>query len=267
MNVRCCLYVMLCLWSNVTLFAQEEIIPKVFDISQKFVFGKYTNGEWKSPPKISGKYRVYRRDMWMGMVSLKSQVNKDEEPCFPDFLVAEKLTDADKVDYVAVEGGWNHLPRVPKKMDAKQASYRETVSKWATSKKISPKNFEVQEVVQVDIDNDKSLETIIVAGNITQTVGAVENDFSVILLQKVQDGETIIIPIAEYVLDAKVAKDCSDETPCYSSMFRFSMCLDINNDGILEIIIADIVHEGMGKSIFEWKEDKLTKILDWGCGV
>lgn len=244
-------------------FSQGTYIPKVFDISNKFVFGRYANGEWKAPTKYNGKYKVYRREMLIGTATIKSIPNKAEEPCAPDFEYTEKFDNTREIDYIAVEGIWNHLPRIPKKMNTKEPAYTKIVQEWAKTKKINPSQFTITEVVQVDIDNDKENETIIVAKNIDHTFGAIENNFSAILIQK--NNQTI--EVCAFSLDTESAKNCTEDTPCYGSIYRFVMCLDINNDGILEIIIADQVHEGMGKTIYQWKNNKFENILDWGCGV
>ncbi|MDW8301930.1 MAG: hypothetical protein RML38_05660 [Bacteroidia bacterium] len=243
--------------------AQSPHIPKVFDVSGKHVFGKYTNGQWKAPTKYAGKYKVYRREMFIGTVTLKPIQNKSPEPCSPDFTYNENFQSIEKIDYIAVEGTWNHLPRIPKRLNTKDSSYRSIVLEWGKKCNLNLKDFEITEVVQVDIDNDQNPEIIIVAKNIEHTFGATENSFSTVLLQK--DSKTY--PIASFFLDKESAKHCTEETPCYAAIFRLSMCLDINNDGKLEIIVADTVHEGMGKSIYQWQNNKFERILEWGCGL
>lgn len=249
----------LCFSQNVS----NVSIPKVFDISGQFVFGRYINGEWKMPTKYNGKYKVYRREMLMGTATIKAVPNKAEEPCAPNFAYPEKFQDTDKIDYIAVEGTWNHLPRVPKKINTQEANLTKIVQEWCESKKIHPSNFQITEAVKIDIDNDKKDELIIAAKNIEHTFGPVENSFSVILIQK----ESKVIDICAFYMDSETAKHCSDETPCYANIYRFVMCLDIDNDGILEIITADEVHEGGGKTIYQWQGSTFIKILDWGCGV
>lgn len=262
--MKYCLSVLLVSFLTLSLcLAQDAAIPKVFDVSQKFVFGRYANGEWKAPSKYNGKYKVYRREMLIGTVTIKSVPNKAEEPCAPDFAYAEKFDNTDKVDYIALEGTWNHLPRIPKKANVKDPVYTKTVQDWAKTKNLVLSTFEVTEVFQVDIDNDNTSETIIVARNIDHTFGATENNFSAVLVQKGNQ----ILEVCVFSLDKEAAKHCSDESPCYAAIYRFVMCLDINGDGILEIITADEVHEGMGKTIYQWKNNKFEKILDWGCGV
>jgi hypothetical protein len=252
------------LFLNIVLCsAQDALIPKVFDISNKFVFGRYANGEWKAPSKYNGKYKVYRREMLIGTATIKSIPNKAEEPCAADFSYAEKFENTEKIDYIAVEGTWNHLPRIPKKVNAKDPTHIKVVGEWAKTKNLVLGTFEVTEAFQVDIDNDNTSETIIVARNIDHTFGAIENNFSVVLVYK--GGQ--ILEVCSFSLDKEAAKHCSDESPCYAAIYRFVLCLDINGDGILEIITADEVHEGMGKTIFQWKDNKFQKILDWGCGV
>lgn len=245
--------------------AQEIPLPKVFDISNKFVFGKYTNGEWKMPAKYNGKYKVYRREMLIGMATIKSIPNKSEEPCAADFSYTEKFDNTNKVDYIAVEGTWNHLPRIPKKVNAQDPKYTKIVQEWCTSKNLKVSTFQITEALQVDVDNDNNPELIIVAKNIEETYGAVENNFSVILIQK--DNQTL--ELCSFFMDSETAKNCTEDTPCFATIHRFIMCLDINNDSILEIITADQMHEGMGKTIYQWnaKDKKFIKILDWGCGV
>lgn len=262
MNSSLTILLLLLLTSNLC-FAQSTSIPKIFDVSQKFVFTKQINGEWKQPTKYNGKYKVYRREMLIGTVTIKSIPNKALEPCAPDFAYPEKFSNIDKTDYIAVEGAWNHLPRIPKKLNAKDPTYTKIVQEWATTKNLILNDFEIKEVVQIDIDKDNTNEIIIVARNIEHTFGVVENNFSAILVQK--GSQTI--ELCAFTLDKEAAKYCSDEFPCYATIYRFVMCLDIDGDGILEIITADEVHEGMGKTIFQWKNNKFEKILDWGCGI
>ncbi|MCS7076165.1 MAG: hypothetical protein NZ455_05630 [Bacteroidia bacterium] len=232
-------------------------------MSKKHVFGRYTNGEWKSPLKYSGKYKVYRREIMIGSVTIKPLSNKSEEPCSPDFSYSERFENTDNIDYIAVEGTWNHLPRSPKKINTKDPKHRNTVIEWGKKNKLHLTDFQIVEAVQIDIDNDQTDEVIIVAKNIEHTFGAVENNFSAVLLVK----NNYTHEVASFFLDSQAAKNCTDETPCYASIYRLVMCLDINNDGVLEIITEDIVHEGIGKSIYQWKQGKFERVLDWGCGV
>ncbi|MCS7076187.1 MAG: hypothetical protein NZ455_05740 [Bacteroidia bacterium] len=179
-----------------------------------------------------------------------------------DITYSEQFPKHSDVEYIAAEGNWNHQPRLPKKLNPKDPKYAKILKEWGRYNELQLDDFEVSEVLEIDIDNDQVQETIIVANNMHAPIITEPNRFSAILMYK----NNIPFEVASFHLSPESAKHCGLDNICYGAIYTLAMFLDYDGDGVLEIITDDKVNDGRGQSIRQWKGNKFNIVLSWGCG-
>ena len=127
----------------------------------------------------------------------------------------------------------------------------------------------IQQLVKVDLENDGIDEVIIVASNHNlegfNFKTSARGDYSFVLLRKLIDGV-----VHTYTLVSSVeTQDMEDNSPFFDSLTRyyFQTVLDINRDGVQEIILGGFGYEFDLISVYTWQNDNPIEVIIWACGV
>ncbi len=173
----------------------------------------------------------------------------------------------------AIAAAWNPVPRAISSIANTNATYQKIIADELQQRKIA-KPAMVSQVLQVDLDNDKSNEVLIVAQNprlsfdaqnrLNGTYGSEKGEYSLVLVRKVIAGKVQTFSLSERVIEKPF--DGTSGQPQVLTQF-ISAIADIDGDGKMEIFVDDLVHEGYGVNIYNWNGKGFSKILEWGCGV
>jgi hypothetical protein len=135
---------------------------------------------------------------------------------------------------LGISGPWNALPRVPKSSGANLITYGKIVKDVLDKNKLSDSNISIKKSAEVDLDGDGTVEKLVCAydyntANWFKSEGAEgQGTYSMVVLNKIVDGQEQNIVIREQYSKSKPKKECIYFAP---------MVLDIDNDNNMEIIV------------------------------
>ncbi len=125
----------------------------------------------------------------------------------------------------------------------------------------------IQRLVKLDLENDGVDEVIIVASNhnLEGFKTSARGDYSVVLLRKLIDGVVHTFTLASSLEE----QDMENNPPIFDSLTRynFQTVLDINRDGIQEIILGGFGYEFDIISVYMWQNNSPIEVINWGCGL
>lgn len=174
----------------------------------------------------------------------------------------ENSDDSDDADFLAVGSTKPGMPRSPRLQTGGMKPYEDIVAGYLKKNGISA-DPEIQQLVRVDLDGDGSEEVILVASNADATVPVIVKDtYTLVLFRHLRAGRVITSVMHElyYHEDIEGMADSSNA-------FNVAFVVDINGDGVLELILKGRYYEGFWYEIHEFKNGELKKVLSDGLGA
>jgi hypothetical protein len=242
-----------------------EVAP-IVDASAGQLFGASRGEEWLTATEAAShvsdgqEYRLYGLTDSYG-ARWGSGVESPDETCTNPAVDVADLPDAHQ-DLLGVVGAWDVQLRVPAVQDTTQQTYRRHLAEYLEEHGIEADTVPLDQVLRVDLEGDGVEEVILVSNRLrgSETM-AMAGDHAVVLLRTVIEDEVRQIPLeAEYY-----AEECIGE--CVPSSFRVTNVLDLNGDGVLEVVTGFEYFEGRGKRIHAVDGEDTEVVLSWRCGV
>jgi hypothetical protein len=239
------------------------------------LMGGSSGSSWIKPeemgPRMSGgdKYRLYDLNgLWKSVTGGKAA--SQGAPCEDTLYVELPKNFQDSVPqgahYIGVAGTWNPLPRTPKVESNNIPAYINLVSSLLTRKGIRRPQVNITKVVRVDLEGDGTEEVLINASRVNRwengsiTPNASAGDYSLVMLRKVINGKVQTIMLAEEYHTKPATFSAPDE-------YNLTAVLDLNGDGVMEVIVARGYYEGDWKTVYTIKGNKAVDVLGCGCGA
>lgn len=238
-----------------------------------YLLGGSAGGQWLKPEAAAAlipggeNYRLYTLTGEVGR-SVGSKPAKGEEgPCSDTLYVTLSPFPAGRGSLVALAGPWNAMPRAVKITSTEQQVYKEAAAEILKSQGITNPKVNLTQVIRVDLDGDGMEEVLVSAANyekfqpgggLTPDVRA--GDYSLVFLRKVVQGKVVTSLITgEYYPQAKKFHAPSEH--------QVIGVLDLNGDGILEIVLSGRYYEGEWVDAYRVDGAKIIKLFSMGCGV
>ena len=228
-------------------------------------------GQWLKPEAAAGlipggeNYRLYTLTGEAG-ASVGGKPAKGEDACADTLYVTLTPFPAGRGSLVAVAGPWNAMPRKLKIASPESQVYREAAAALLRRKGIVNPKVNLTQVIQVDLDGDGEEEVLISATNYERftagglTPNARAGDYSLVFLRKVVQGQVVTkIITGEYYPEAKKFAGPAEH--------RIIGVLDLNGDGILEIVLSGRYYEGDLVEAYRVQGAKIIKLFSMGCGA
>jgi len=121
---------------------------------------------------------------------------------------------------------------------------------------------EISQILRVDIEGDGTEEVLISASHFVEPTGHdVEfGDYSLVLMRKVIGNSVETVPlVADYYY-----QEAANQFPLtYTTTFP----ADLNNDGVMEVIVGVERWEGSGVIVFEIDGTKVHPVFEVLCGL
>lgn len=178
----------------------------------------------------------------------------------PEFSPAHKIytvgTDitVDEFGMIGVAKGWPVLQRGVQELSSDIEVYRQIVSDWLTAQGLSAPELTNLSVFRVDLEGDGADEIFIGATHLENQHTTKSGDYSIILMRKVQGNDAITLPI---VSDVYHSQEPETTLPPTYSLANF---LDLNQDGILEVIVDIRRWDGDGAYIYQIDGQNITQV-------
>ena len=238
-----------------------------------YLLGASAGGQWLKPQVAAAlipggeNYRLYTLTGEVGASTGSKPAKGEEGPCSDTLYVTLTPFPPGRGSLVAVGGPWNAMPRALKIASTESQVYKEAAAEILRSKGIANPKVNLTQVIQVDLDGDGVEEVLVSATNYAKfgsggglTPDARAGDYSLVFLRKVVQGKVVTTIITgEYHPQAKKFNAPAEH--------RIIGVLDLNRDGILEIVLSGRYYEGNWVDAYRVEGAKVIKIFSMGCGA
>lgn len=247
-------------------------------LTASFLVGGFGQGKWLSAAQILPFIRggeTYRRFSQTGSTgdSRGGKPVLEEGPGEWYRVPAEGIDGADPAGpdggsvvsgeaEVGVSCSWQPNPRPAKALGAKNPAYLAAIGEIlrANALKAEPR---LREVYRFDLEGDGVDEVLIVATNADASVPRfVKDTYTLVVFRQVVGGKVVTTLLHEEYY----REDRSGEADSPSS-YSFAGVLDLNGDGILELILRNGYYEGSGIEVHALEGKKLKLVLNEGVGA
>ncbi|HKQ51546.1 MAG TPA: hypothetical protein VJT74_04200 [Pyrinomonadaceae bacterium] len=214
--------------------------------------------------KEGEKFRLYTLTGPAGTGTVTARP-EPEYPCEDVIPVTISPLPEGEGDLLGVNGSWDAQPRLPKVQGTNQPEYRNVVTSYLRGAGIARPKVTMLQLLRVDLDGDGTQE-VLISANSKDTPGMFmsRGDFSVVLLRKVVGGSAQTIPVASEV-ELKNHKD-PRQTGQYHHKETVAALLDVDGDGVMEVITTYRSTFDYGKAVYDVKGPKPKVVLSTGCG-
>lgn len=253
-------------------FAQEktaQAFASFLDLPSRSVIGGFAEGKWLDSEKAGKRlsapftdYRLYTLKAEGERVSA-TKASPDQELC-PDVwmqAITKELGLEEKM--IGVNAPWNPMLRKAKSEDTTKKTYLDAVRNLLISKGIDRPKVKITQLLRVDLDGDGQDEVLISATNYkneAEMISAVAGDYSFVAMRRVVDGKVR----TQFVVGEVYPK--SNMNGAMNS-YEIGCLLDLNGDGVLEVIIRSAYYEGGGTEVWQLNKDRLVHVLGVECGA
>ncbi len=270
-----------------SLVALAQSAPKAvllrLDLDETIIVGALEGNKWVTADKLSASSQMAINNGLpsvllnnTGVIGKAMAGGKISSGSLCDWVRVTDISTPVKLPYLptyAISAAWNAVPRAITSIPNTNVTYQKVVADELKKRGIRQPVM-VSQVIQTDLDNDKSNEVLIVAQNprlsfdaqnrLNGSYGQEIGEYSLVQVRKVVAGKVQIFTLSERIV-TKVF-DGTVGQPQVMTQY-ISAIADINGDGKMEVFVDDLVHEGYGVNIYGWTGKGFSKILDWGCGV
>jgi len=229
-----------------------------------YLLGGTQDGEWLSPetvvPYLSGGevYQLYDVGGPSGLTEGKEPL--PDQTC-PLHWVATDSGFQDGLT-VGMTGNWNATPRLVEEHPTDTPVYVDAIRSWLIDKGFAEPVVEISQILRVDIEGDGTDEVLISASHFVEPTGHdVEfGDYSLVLMRKVIGNSVETVPlVADYYY-----QEVANQFPLtYTTTFP----ADLNNDGVMEVIVGVERWEGSGVIVFEIDGTNVHPVFEALCGL
>ena len=245
-------------------------VHPVVDVEWECLFGGTINGKWVDAdamlPHMKGgeMYTLYTREGRVGTARGTRATYEEPNPAMSSPVLHLRLPKGLNVErcVIGISGDWNALPRAPKWQSTQQKVYQDAVRALLSQEGLTGASVNVTAVVRVDLEGDGTEEVLVSAT--TPRKGYPDsriavNDYSLVLLRKLVKGKvkTSLIVGEFYRKREKFAAP---------GAFTLDAMLDVNGDGVMEVILGWRYYEGIGRSIYEIRGTAARQVLGGGFG-
>jgi hypothetical protein len=223
-----------------------------------FLLGGWQGNMWLSPDEAFACFVNLRG--WEYDVYTPAKGKIQIHGYRPEFSPAHKIytvgtdTTVDEIGMVGVAQGWPVLQRDVQELSSDNAVYQQAVLDWLTMQGISAPELATLHIFRVDLEGDGVDEIFISATHLENQHMTKSGDYSIILMRKVEGNDALTLPV---VADVYHSQEMEATLPRTYSIGNF---LDLNQDGVLEVIVDIRRWDGDGAFIYRINGQNITKV-------
>jgi hypothetical protein len=240
-------------------------VPIVVRTSSSYLLGGVRAGSWleapAAAPMLEGgeRYRVLS-GLSAQTTAVGSSPEQREAICPQAYVVNLEPDTTD--DAVAVGGGWPLQPRTLRSLPETDPALYEAAATFLQRKGISQPDVRISYATQVDLEGDGSDELVVAATRVSvqDPTDAGAGDYSFVAVQKDVNGTPTMVE-----LSGNYFPQAGDFVAPYT--YGVLGVLDLNGDGVLELVVTGSYYEGAFTTAFQVEGDKARALLTTGCGV
>ncbi|HSL46188.1 MAG TPA: hypothetical protein VK897_22325 [Anaerolineales bacterium] len=162
----------------------------------------------------------------------------------------------DEVGMVGVVQGWPVVQRDVQELAADNQLYGQIILDWLTAEGIAEPQLDILHIFRVDIEGDGAEEIFLSATHLDGSQHTTQaGDYSIVLMRKVVGNEALTRPIVGDIYHSAEAEIT------YPRTYSLANFIDLNKDGILEVIVDVQRWEKAGAIIFQIDGDDVIESL------
>jgi len=255
-----------------TLAIATEVHP-IVEVQSGYLFGATTDGKWikseKAAKALSEErtYKIYGLTQSLGQANGVKPKPAEEEVCSDVLTVS--LSPKPENGVIALAASWNALPRKVQVLDVTQQVYVDAVRDFLKTKGIEEPKVKIDNIIRVDLDGDGEDEVLISATNYSEKeegapMRSPAGSYSMVLLRRVVSGK-VETQLVEGEFYPKAYDD--DERFNAPNAYKVTAVLDLDGDGMMEVVVASNYYEGGATTIYRCDPKKVKELLSVACGV
>jgi len=162
---------------------------------------------------------------------------------------------------VGVASGWVTGKRETRDLSTTDPTYIQALTEWFQSKDIPPNEIQITRILQADLEGDGVNEVLLSATYFKEASGELTETgyYSVVLMRKVVGNDVVTVPlISEYYVS-------SAPRPSDPRTYTLAEAIDLNRDGILEVVVDVSRWEGNGAIVFRVDGQNAREVLRAIC--
>jgi hypothetical protein len=233
-----------------------------YDQTVFLLLGGVSNSEWLTPDMSVTRYGGEATYSLHSLTQASKYSLWGEMPEFsPTCKIYTVGTEArlDETGFVAVLDGWNIQKRPVSELSAEGEFYQQAVLDWLTTTEgMKEAEIGTLQVIRVDLEGDGTDEIFISAtrldGQITKA-----GDYSIVLMRKVIENDIVTKLVAGEVYHSK------DAELTFPRTYSLANFIDLNQDGVLEVVVGYLKWEGFGARVYQANGQDLRQVLQAGC--
>jgi hypothetical protein len=243
-------------------------LPTFVDLPSGLIIGARSDGKWLQSEEAGKavepgkKYRLFTLTGEAGTV-VGGKVGANADVC-PD-VWEQAMEPASEKRAIAVSAPWNPMPRTARALEKTQEAYSKAARDFLIGKGIAKPVVKITQLLRVDLDGDGRDEVLLSATNYPGEEGesptnAEAGNYSFVLLRHVVDGK-----VQTKLVDGEFYRKASESQTPYR--YEVSGLLDLDGDGRLGIVVYSAYYEGATVTVWQFRQGKLHKVLEIGCGA
>ena len=242
----------------------------IFDKGTGYIIGGYRYEELVDAKAASAEYRMGDNFSFYGLdLGKESRKVKLERMVYDDRCQVYYIDTAAKEGSIGLSSNatWDPVPRTPTVIDPNGNTYKGIVREYLQSKGIANPVVKIDKVLRIDLEGDGQDEVIISGRNVEtedaetgQTIK--KGSYSFMILRKIVGSK-----VATITIGSEIYTDDLDVVQWTPRDRDVKAILDLDADGIMEIVVYTTVYEGVGSTVYKIRNGEAVEVLSVGCGA
>jgi len=236
---------------------------KLYDSTFFLLLGGAGTNEWLPPDesiaRFSGEVTYSLHSMTQEAKYFLWGETPEFSPTCKSYTIGTEAV-LDEGGFVGVVDGWAITKRTADELPADGQLYQQAVLDWLKAEGVDDPQLGTLHIFRVDIDGDGSDEIFISATRLDESQHTTKaGDYSIVLMRKISGNDVITKLI---VGDVYASKEPEITYPRTYSLANF---IDLNQDGVLEVVVSFLKWEGFGASVFQVDGQDVIEALRAEC--
>ncbi len=184
------------------------------------------------------------------------------DPICGSYVVPTDLA-SEEQNLVGVFSGWRVLRGTEEEVSPDEGIYQQAVRDWLTEHGVIRPEVRITRILRVDIETDGVDEAFISASHFAEPTGHTTQagDYSIVLMRRVVLGTIRTIALVEEYYDSV------DPILTFPRTYSLDHVMDLNDDGILDVVLGIQHWEGYGAQAYEISDQDVIQVLAAQCGL
>lgn len=237
---------------------------KIYDQTFFLLLGGVSNTEWLTPEMSFARYSGEATYSLHSLTQASKYFLWGKTPEYsPTCQIYTVGTEAglDEAGFVAVVDGWNTSKREVTQISSDDEYYQQVVRDWLTATEgIKDPQIETLQVLRVDLEGTGADEVFISATYLDGSQHFTKDgDYSIVLMRKLWGDEMVTKLLVGDVYHS------TDPEMTYPRTYSLANFIDLNQDGVLEVVVDIKQWEGFGAIVYQVNDQEVTQVLRTEC--